>query len=347
MDGKDTVRVNRNGTSGALKDPRELAAKAATPREIFEAVRNLLRAKHYSIRTEQAYLGWIRRYIDANRKRHPKDLAGREVGAFLTQLAVSGQVSASTQSQALSALLFLYRQVLGVELEWLDEVIRAKRSVRVPVVLSRGEAVRLLGRMQGREWVMASLLYGSGLRLMECLRLRVKDVDFERNEIIVRSGKGNKDRHTMLPSRVAEPLRRQIEDARVSHHRDLEAGFGAVYLPHALSRKYPNAAEDWAWQYIFPASRRAIDPRSGIERRHHLDEKVLQMAVKRARAEAGIPKPATCHTLRHSFATHLLESGADIRTVQELLGHRDVKTTQIYTHVLNRGASGVLSPLDR
>ncbi len=339
--------MNGSGGAGALKDPRELGSKAATPREVFDAVRHLLRAKHYSIRTEHAYLGWIRRYIDANRKRHPKELGGREVGAFLTSLAVSGQVSASTQAQALSALLFLYRDVLGVELEWLDEVIRAKRSIRVPVVLSRGEITRLLGRMQGREWLMASLLYGSGMRLMECTRLRVKDVDFERFEITVRSGKGNKDRHTMLPSRLVEPLRRQMEDARVEHQRDLEAGFGAVYLPHALSRKYPNAAEDWGWQYVFPASRRSIDPRTGIERRHHVDEKVLQLAVKRARAEAGIIKLATCHTLRHSFATHLLESGSDIRTVQELLGHRDVKTTQIYTHVLNRGAGGVLSPLDR
>lgn len=324
-----------------------MAAKAATPKEVIDAVRLMLRTKHYSIRTEHAYLGWIRRYMAENGRRHPKELDGRAMGAFLTRLAVEGKVSASTQSQALSALLFLYRELLGVTPEWLDDVVRAKRSIRVPVVMSRGETVRLLARMQGREWLMASLLYGSGLRLMECIRLRVKDVDFERGEITVRSGKGNKDRHTMLPSRVAEGLRRQLDDARVDHQRDLDAGFGAVWLPHALERKYPNAAEDWVWQYIFPASRRSKDPRTGIERRHHVDEKVLQVAVKRARIEAGIPKPVTCHTLRHSFATHLLESGSDIRTVQELLGHRDVKTTQIYTHVLNRGAGGVLSPLDR
>jgi integron integrase len=339
--------INRSGVAGVLKDPREVAEKAATPREVLDAVRLMLRVKHYSIRTEHAYLGWIRRYMAENGRRHPKELDGRAMGAFLTRLAVEGKVSASTQSQALSALLFLYRELLGVTPEWLDDVVRAKRSIRVPVVMSRGETVRLLARMQGREWLMASLLYGSGLRLMECIRLRVKDVDFERWEITVRSGKGNKDRHTMLPSRVAEPLRRQMEDARVEHQRDLDAGFGSVWLPHALERKYPNAAEDWVWQYVFPASRRSKDPRTGIERRHHVDEKVLQVAVKRARVDAGIPKPVTCHTLRHSFATHLLESGSDIRTVQELLGHRDVKTTQIYTHVLNRGAGGVLSPLDR
>jgi integron integrase len=347
MRGGNTGMKKSGGESGVLKDPREVALGAATPREVIDAVRLMLRTKHYSIRTEHAYLGWIRRYMAENGRRHPKEMDGRAMGAFLTRLAVEGRVSASTQSQALSALLFLYRELLGMSPEWLDDVVRAKRSIRVPVVLSRGEVVRLLSRMQGREWLMASLLYGSGLRLMEVIRLRVKDVDFERWEITVRSGKGNKDRHTMLPSKLAEPLRRQMEDARVEHARDLEAGFGSVWLPNALARKFPNAGEDWVWQYVFPASRRSKDPRTGIERRHHLDEKVLQAAVKRARVEAGIPKPVTCHTLRHSFATHLLESGADIRTVQELLGHRDVKTTQIYTHVLNRGAGGVLSPLDR
>ena len=344
---EDTGTMNGSGAKGVLKDPREIAEKAATPKDVLEAVRLMLRLKHYSIRTEHAYLGWIRRYIVENGRRHPKELDGRALSAFLTRLAVEGRVSASTQAQALSALLFLYRELLGMDPAWLEDVVRAKRSLKVPVVLSRGEAIRLLSRMQGREWLMASMLYGSGLRLMECVRLRVKDIDFERHEITVRSGKGNKDRHTMLPSRLADPLRRQLDDARVEHLRDLEAGFGAVWLPDALARKYPNAAEDWVWQYVFPASRRSKDPRTGMERRHHVDEKVLQSAVKRARVEAGIPKPATCHTLRHSFATHLLESGSDIRTVQELLGHRDVKTTQIYTHVLNRGAGGVLSPLDR
>ncbi|MFN9965387.1 MAG: integron integrase, partial [Lysobacteraceae bacterium] len=226
-----------------------MAEKAATPRQVIDAVRFMLRAKHYSIRTEHAYLGWIRRYMAENGRRHPKELDGRALGAFLTRLAVEGRVSSSTQSQALSALLFLYREVLGVSPEWLEDVVRAKRSVRVPVVLSRGEVVRLLARMQGREWLMASLLYGSGLHLMEVIRLRVKDVDFERWEITVRSGKGNKDRRTMLPSKLSEPLRRQLEDAKVEHQRDLEAGFGAVWLPDALARKYPNAAEDWGWQY--------------------------------------------------------------------------------------------------
>nr|WP_084628134.1 integron integrase [Silanimonas lenta] len=339
--------MDRGGGTGVRKDPRELAANAVSPRELIEAVRLMLRAKRYSLRTEQAYLGWIRRYIAENGRRHPRELDGRVLGAFLTRLAVEGRVSASTQAQALSALLFLYRELLGVAPEWLEGVVRARRSQRVPVVLSRGEVARLLGRLEGREWLMASLLYGSGLRLMECVRLRVKDIDFERHEITVRCGKGNKDRRTMLPARLAAPLQRQLEDARVVHQRDLEAGFGAVWLPDALARKYPNAAEDWGWQYVFPASRRSSDPRTGIEGRHHIDEKVLQAAVKRARHEAGIAKPATCHTLRHSFATHLLEAGADIRTVQELLGHRDVRTTQVYTHVLNRGPGAVLSPLDR
>jgi integron integrase len=298
------------------------------------------------LRTEQAYLYWIRRFILANGKRHPRTLNGAAVEAFLTLLATRDQVAASTQNQALSALLFLYREVLAVELPWMENVVRAKRPQRLPVVLSRGEVARLLQQLSGREWLLASLLYGSGLRLMECLRLRVKDVDFERHEITVRDGKGGKDRRTMLPSALGAPLRRQREDVRVLHARDLADGFGAVWLPHALARKYPNAPHELGWQYLFPASRRGVDPRDGVERRHHLDEKVLQRAVRAAALAAGFTKPASPHSLRHSFATHLLEAGYDIRTVQELLGHKDVATTQIYTHVLNRGARGVLSPLD-
>jgi len=300
-----------------------------------------------SIRTEEAYVGWVRRFIFANDKRHPRELGAREVEAFLTHLAMHGRVAASTQNQALSALLFLYREVLQQELPWMENIRRAKRPERLPVVLSREEVAALLDEMNGVTWLMASLLYGAGLRLMECVRLRVQDVDFVRREITVRQGKGGKDRRTMLPAIIVDALQGQLAEARRVHERDLAAGFGAVWLPNALARKYPNAAREWAWQYVFPASSRSIDPRSSVERRHHLDETVLQRAVKQAVRRARIDKPATCHTLRHSFATHLLEAGHDIRTIQELLGHKDVSTTQIYTHVLNRGGRGVLSPLDR
>jgi integron integrase len=313
----------------------------------LDEVRSRLRLKHYSLRTEQAYLYWIRRYIHANGKRHPRELDGVVVERFLSLLATRDQVAPSTQNQALSALLFLYREVLGLALPWMENVTRAKRPRRLPVVLSKGEVATVLRNLSGREWLMASLLYGSGLRLMECMRLRIKDVDLQRNEITVRNGKGGKDRKTVLPVSLREALRLQIETARLAHARDLDAGFGEVWLPNALARKYPNAAKQMAWQYLFPASRRSIDPRDGRERRHHIDEKQLQRAVAVAARQAGIDKPVSPHTLRHSFATHLLESGADIRTIQELLGHKDVSTTQIYTHVLNRGAGGVLSPLDR
>ena len=317
------------------------------PAKLLDEVRARMRRLGMAIRSEQAYTGWIRRFILANGKRHPKDLGAREVEAFLTGLAVHGNVAASTQNQALSALLFMYREVLGIELPWMDDIRRAKRPQRLPVVLDRSETIALLGGMDGLTGLMASILYGSGLRLMECVRLRVKDVDFARHEIIVRQGKGGKDRRTMLPGAVVEALLAQLAHARRVHDRDLRAGFGRVWMPDALARKYPNASRDWSWQYVFPASERSIDPRDGVERRHHLDEGVLQRAVKIAVRRAEIAKPATCHTLRHSFATHLLEAGHDIRTVQELLGHKDVATTQIYTHVLNRGAGGVLSPLDR
>jgi integron integrase len=314
---------------------------------LIDAVRDRLRVKHYSLRTEQAYLYWIRRYIRACGGRHPRELDGVAVEGFLSSLATRDEVSASTQNQALSALLFLYREVLGIKLPWMENVVRAKRTRRLPVVLSKGEVALLLRNLAGREWLMAALMYGSGLRLMECLRLRVKDVDLARNEIIVRCGKGGKDRRTVLPATLREPLARQVDAARVLHARDLETGFGEVSLPHALARKYPNAPREFAWQYLFPALRRGIDPRDGREKRHHIDEKVPQRAVARAAAAAGLRKPVTPHVLRHCFATHLLEDGADIRTVQELLGHKDLATTQIYTHVLGRGAGGVLSPLDR
>ena len=306
-----------------------------------------LRVKHYSLRTEEAYLYWIRRYIRATRGKHPRLLDGVAVEGFLTELAVRDRVAASTQNQALSALLFLYREVLSIDLPWMENVTRAKRPLRLPVVLSKGEVMALLARLRGREALMAALLYGSGLRLMECVRLRVKDVDFVRGDLTVRNGKGGKDRKTVLPLSLRPLLQRQIEDVRVVHAEDLAAGFGAVYLPHALAKKYPNAPRELAWQYVFPATRLSVDPLDGAKRRHHIDEKGLQRVVRTAAQDLGLNKPVTPHTLRHCFATHLLESGSDIRTVQELLGHKDVTTTQIYTHVLNRGPSGVLSPLDR
>lgn len=314
---------------------------------LMDEVRRRLRLKHYSIRTETAYLGWIRRFIRANGLRHPREMGVAEVEVFLSTLATRDKVAASTQNQALSALLFLYREVLGMELAWVEQVVRAKRPQRLPVVLAQAEVQRLLAQMDGRTWLIASLLYGTGMRLMECLRLRVKDVDFARGAVTVREGKGGKDRQTVLPTSLAEPLQREIERARILHAEDLAAGFGETWLPHALARKYPNAAREFAWQFVFPAPKRSVDPRGGAQRRHHFNDGVLSRALRRARIRAGIEKPVSAHTLRHCFATHLIESGYDIRTVQELLGHKDVATTQIYTHVLNRGAGGVLSPLDR
>lgn len=320
--------------------------KIAQGSRLMERLREAIRTRHYSLRTEEAYLGWVRRYILFHRGRHPQDLGAEAVQAFLTYLAVDRQVAPSTQSQALSALLFLYKEVLGITLPWLDEVVRAKKPRRLPVVLTPDEVRILLSCMQGTPALMAQLLYGSGLRLMECVRLRVKDVDFVRRELIVREGKGNKDRVTMLPALLLDPLQRHLRRVRELHEQDLAAGLGEVWLPHALALKKPNAGREWAWQYIFPSVRISVDPRSGMARRHHADEKVLQRAIKCALARAGISKPATSHSLRHSFATHLLERGYDIRTVQELLGHKDVSTTQIYTHVLNRGGLAVRSPLD-
>ena len=310
-------------------------------------VRRTLRARRYSVRTEAAYLGWIKRFILHHRLRHPAEMGHRELEAFLTRLAVEGRVSPSTQNQALSALLFLYRDVLRVQLDWMEEVVRAKRARKLPVVLAQEEVRVLLAQLEGRAWLLAALLYGTGMRLMECLRLRVKDVDFARAEIVIRDGKGGKDRRTVLPRSLVEPLQVEVERARVLHANDLNAGFGAVWLPHALARKYQNADVQFGWQYVFPALQRSLDPRDERERRHHVDPEFVSRALKRARERAGLAKHVTPHTLRHSFATHLLEAGYDIRTIQELLGHKDVATTQIYTHVLNRGRNAVLSPLDR
>ena len=274
-------------------------------------------------------------------------MGGLEVEQFLTHLAVKGKVAGSTQNQALSALLFLYREVINVKLPWMENVVRAKQSIRLPVVLTVEQMQSVLTRLDGREWLMASLLYGTGMRLMECIRLRVKDISFEKNEILVRDGKGGKDRRTMLPARLCDPLRTQLERVKEFHRNDTAENWEGVFLPDALARKYPNASKLLAWQYVFPASRCARDPRDGRIRRHHIDEKVLQRAVSKAAQTAGIDKPVSCHTLRHCFATHLIEAGYDIRTVQELLGHKDVATTQIYTHVLNKGGRGVRSPLDK
>lgn len=330
------INAGINNSIGVVPRPR-----------LFDEVRRRLRLKHYSLRTEQAYLYWIRRYIHFNDRRHPRELDGKHVEHFLSELARRHHVAPSTQNQALAALLFLYREVLAMDLPWMDNVVRAKRAPRLPVVLSRAETTALLDTLSGREALMAGLLYGSGLRLMECLRLRIQDVDLARHEITVREGKGGKDRKTVLPERLRLALQAQIDGVRVLHARDLEAGFGVTSLPHALARKYRNAERELGWQYVFPAARRAIDPLDGREKRHHLDESWLQRAIKEAARRAGIVKPVSPHTLRHCFATHLLELGADIRTVQELLGHKDVTTTQIYTHVLNRGVAGVVSPLDR
>ncbi|WP_411726282.1 integron integrase [Methyloglobulus sp.] len=315
--------------------------------KLLDQVRDRIRVKHYSIRTEAQYVQWIRRFILFLDKRHPAEIGAVEVDAFLTHLAVEGNVSASTQNQALSALLFLYKEVLAVDLPWLGNVVRAKRPQRLPVVLTRSEVREVLVRMKGVYGLMANLLYGTGLRLMECVCLRVKDVDFERGEILVREGKGGKDRVTMLPSSVVVGLQAHLVQRRALFEDDKRIGKAEVFLPDATDRKYPNAATDWAWQYIFCAGSYSVDPRSGRERRHHIDEKLLQRAMKKAVQAAGIVKPATPHTLRHSFATHLLEAGYDIRTVQELLGHVDVSTMMIYTHVLNKGGRGVLSPLDQ
>jgi integron integrase len=329
---------------GAQKSP------PALPRgekgDIYDRVHEAIRARHLSPRTEESYVGWIRRFI-SQAGRRPEDIGEEEIGRFLTRLALEAHVSASTQNQALNALLFLYQQVLGIEIGMVGGVVRAKRPERLPVVLSKDEVRKVLSVMSGTPRLMAALLYGSGLRLLECCQLRVKDLDFSQKQIVVRAGKGDKDRYTMFPGAAMEPLRRHLEAVARQHRADLDRGLGCVELPNALARKYPNADKEWGWQWVFPATSHYTDRVTGQRRRHHLHESVLQRAFKEARLKAGIAKPAGCHTLRHSFATHLLEDGYDIRTIQELLGHSNVTTTMIYTHVLNRGGRGVQSPADR
>ena len=314
---------------------------------LLDLLRDRIRLKHYSIRTEQVYVDWVRRYIRFSGRKHPRDLGLGAIEQFLSHLAVEGNVSASTQNQAKSALLFLYRDVLKIELDWLNNVAPAKTPTRLPVVLTVNETARLLVSCRGTAGLMLRLIYGTGMRILECGRLRVQDVDFARHEILIRAGKGAKDRVTMLPHALGPPLSDHLVRVRTLHREDLDRGYGEVYLPFALERKYPKAAREWRWQYVFPSQQFSVDPRSGVVRRHHATEQSVQRAMARALRAVGIVKHATPHTLRHSFATHLLESGYDIRTVQELLSHNDVKTTMIYTHVLNRGGRGVLSPFDR
>ncbi len=309
-------------------------------------LRSCIRVKHYSIRTEEAYVHWIKRFIRFHYHRKPELIREQDVNRFLTFLAVSRQLSASTQNQATSAILFLYREVLNKPLDWLNFVPHAKKPQRLPTVFSRQEVTAVLLQLEGTKWLMASLLYGSGLRLTECIRLRIKDVDFDQRQLLVRNGKGDKDRVTLLPESLISHLQNHIHRVRVLHQNDIKEGYGAVHLPYALQRKYPHADREFYWQYLFPSSKRCMDPRSKMVWRDHVDEAVLQRAVKEAIRRSGITKPGSCHTLRHSFATHLLENGYDIRTIQELLGHRDVSTTMIYTHVSAKRSNGVRSPVD-
>ncbi len=316
------------------------------PPKLLDQVRHTLRRRHYAPRTEETYANWIKRFILFHNKKHPKNMNTTEIEQFLTHLAINEHVAPSTQNQALAALLFLYQQVLHHELDRPIDAARAKKSARLPVVMNKDEINRVIACLTDPYQLMAQLLYGSGLRLMECVRLRVKDVHFDRYQIIVRSGKGNKDRDTILPDILHTPLQRQLRYAQALHQNDLEQGYGEVYLPHALERKYPNANREWMWQYVFPSHKLSQDPHTGLDRRHHLSEKGLQNAVRNAVKTAQINKPVSCHTFRHSFATHLLENGYDIRTIQELMGHKSVETTMIYTHVLKRGGKAVRSPLD-
>ena len=349
---RPATRVHPSAPLPPAALPDELPAGVDPPPaqpgpRLLDRLRGAIRVRNYSLRTEDAYVDWARRFILFHHKRHPRDLGPAEVTAFLTHLAVDRHIAPTTQNQAKSALLFLYKVVLEIHLPWLDEVIAAKARRRLPVVLTTGETRALLGEMNGTMGLIASLLYGTGLRLLEALRLRVKDVGFERRELIVRNGKGGKDRVTVLPENLILPLQGQMARAKAQHDRDLAAGLGAVWLPDALALKFPSAPRAWGWQWVFPSIVISADPRTGERRRHHLNEASIQKAVAGAARRAGIDKPCTPHVLRHSFATHLLQSGYDIRTVQELLGHSDVSTTMIYTHVLNRGGRGVRSPLDQ
>jgi len=316
------------------------------PPKLLDQMRESMRVRHYRARTEETYCQWVRRYILFHQKRHPADMGEREINAFLTHLAVKDKVSASTQNQALSAILYLYRQVIGRDVGDLGEVIRARKQKRLPVVMTREEVKSVLDELSGDKWLMASLLYGSGLRLMECLHLRVQDLDFSGRELLVRDGKGGKDRRTMLPQSLVPALREHLTHVKKVHEKDLNDGWGRVVLPGALELKYPNASAEWRWQWVFPQENRWKNRTTGEEGRHHVHETILQRAVREAVSRAGIVKRAGCHTFRHCFATHLLEAGYDIRTIQELLGHKDVSTTMIYTHVLNKGAKGVKSPMD-
>jgi integron integrase len=314
---------------------------------LLDLARDAIRRRHFSYRTEETYLQWMKQFILFSGKRHPREMGAAEVTAFLNDLATTRKVAAATQNQALAALLFLYKEVIAEPLSWLDDVVHAKRPIRRPSVLTASEAHKLLANLRGTKWLMASLLYGAGLRLRECLNLRVKDVDFGYRQILVRDGKGGKDRVTILPGPVVEPLQAHLARVKALHERDLAEGYGDVELPDALARKYPRAPYEWAWKFVFPSHKRSVDPRTGVIRRHHVYENYLIRGVKDAARAAGIAKHVSCHTLRHSFATHLLENGYDIRTVQELLGHSSVETTMIYTHVMNKGGRGVKSPLER
>jgi len=339
--------VDPSAVGTAQPEPQSQSQPHPQPQRLLGRMREALRVRHYSIRTERAYVDWVRRFIRFHDRRHPARLGAVEVQAFLTHLAVERSVASPTQNQAKAALLFLYREVLGLQLPWLDEIVGAKLSRHLPVVLTPSEVRALLGQLSGTMELVAALLYGTGARLLEALRLRVKDVEFERREIVIRDGKGAKDRVTVLPENLVLPLQQHLAGVKRVHLRDLAAGFGDVWLPDALDLKYPNAGRTWGWQWVFPSTVRSVDPRNGAAHRHHLNETTVQKAIAGAARRAGIVKPCSPHVLRHSFATHLLQAGYDIRTVQELLGHSDVKTTMIYTHVLNRGGRGVRSPLDQ
>ena len=334
-------------TAESTATPEQDTAAAPPKPRLLDQMRAAIRVKHYSLRTEKTYLAWVKQFIRWSGMRHPADMGAAEIEAFLSMLANQRDVAASTQNQALSALLFLYKHVLGVDLPWMDGITRAKKPARLPVVLSQAEVGAVLAHTRGTSGLIIRLLYGTGMRLMEAMRLRIKDIEFAGSFILVRGGKGDKDRVVPLPQSLVQPLREQIAARRKLHDIDLARGMVDVELPHALWKKYPNAPKEWAWQYVFAAADYSTDPRTGVIRRHHLHEKTIQRAMRAAVIAAGIHKPASCHTLRHSFATHLIESGSDIRTVQELLGHSDVSTTMIYTHVVKRGAAGTISPLDR
>ena len=330
----------------SAREEKQFSGRVPRPRKLLDHVRDVLRVNHYSVRTEEAYVGWIRRYILYHNKKHPREMGALEVELYLTHLAVGEKVSTNTQKQALNALVFLYHRVLQKPLGQFRDIARPKRPQRRPLVLSKDEVERILRVMSGTHQLIATLLFGTGMRLLECMRLRAKDVDLALNQIVVRDGKGWKDRVTMLPQRIKPELEKHLARVREIHRRDLASGNGRVYLPDALERKFTGANREWGWQYVFPAPTLSKDPRTGETRRHHLHENSVQKALNKAVRLAGIVKPATCHTLRHSFATELLAAGYDIRTVQELLGHKDVSTTMIYTHVLNKPGIGVKSPLD-